>query len=57
MGAFFRVAYDRDVIRKYTLGTFPDMLVAATFHPAMMAYLNLDKNTAQRPMRILVANF
>lgn len=45
----FRLTYDRDVIRAHVLGNFPDMLVAATLHPAMMSYLNLDKSTASHP--------
>ena len=48
-GDRFRASYDRDVIRANLLGTFPDMLVAATLHPAMMDYLNLDRSTAAHP--------
>ena len=32
--------YDRNVIRKYALGKFSDMLWASATHPAMMRYLN-----------------
>jgi hypothetical protein len=32
--------YDRNVIRKYALGRFSDMLWASATHPAMMRYLN-----------------
>lgn len=48
-GDVFRKAYDQEVIRKHALGTYPNMLVAATFHPAMMDYLNLNQNSAKRP--------
>ena len=32
--------YDRNVIRKYALGKFSDLLWASATHPAMMRYLN-----------------
>ena len=34
-----RHSYDRDVIRRYALGRFTDMLVASAKHPAMLRYL------------------
>ena len=40
-----RHAYDRDVIRRYALGSFTDMLLAAARHPAMLTYLNLADST------------
>lgn len=40
-----RPAYDRDVIRKYVLGSFTDMLLASAKHPAMLTYLNLADST------------
>jgi uncharacterized protein (DUF1800 family) len=48
-GDRFRASYDRDVIRANLLGSYPDMVVAATLHPAMMDYLNLDRSTAAHP--------
>ena len=33
-------AYEREAIRPHVLGTFPDMLFAATRHAAMLTYLN-----------------
>ena len=44
-----RLDYDTNVIRKNTLGYYPKMLAAATFHPAMLNYLNGDTNTASNP--------
>ena len=44
-----RVDYDNTVIRANVLGYFPDLLAAATYHPAMLNYLNGDTNTAQHP--------
>lgn len=32
--------YDRNVIRRHTLGKFSDMLMAMIFHPAMLVYLD-----------------
>ena len=40
-----RHAYDRDVIRKYAMGSFTDMLLASSKHPAMLQYLNLAEST------------
>ncbi|MFR9774893.1 DUF1800 domain-containing protein [Micromonospora sp. MS34] len=39
-GGIHRNAFDRDVIRKHALGSYPDMLVAANKHPALLLYLN-----------------
>lgn len=44
-----RLDYDTTVIRKNALGYYPKMLAAATFHPAMLNYLNGDTNTASNP--------
>jgi hypothetical protein len=40
-----RHAYDRDVIRKYAMGSFTSMLLASAKHPAMLIYLNLAEST------------
>jgi hypothetical protein len=40
-----RHAFDRDVIRKYALGSFTNMLLASAKHPAMLIYLNLADST------------
>jgi Protein of unknown function (DUF1800) len=40
-----RHAYDRDVIRKYAMGSFTDMLLASARHPAMLTFLNLADST------------
>ncbi|MDT4906899.1 MAG: hypothetical protein QOI69_140 [Pseudonocardiales bacterium] len=40
-----RHAYDRDVIRKYAMGSFTDMLLASAKHPAMLTFLNLADST------------
>ncbi len=44
-----RLDYDTTVIRENALGYYPKMLAAATFHPAMLNYLNGDTNTADSP--------
>jgi len=44
-----RMAFDRDVIRAYALGKYPDMLVASSLHPAMLEYLNGNDNTKEAP--------
>ncbi len=41
--------YDRNVIRKYTLGKYSDMLWASANHPAMMRYLNNADSTKDSP--------
>ena len=37
-------SFDRDVIRKHALGNYPDMLVAANRHPALLIYLNQNQS-------------
>lgn len=41
--------YDRNVIRKFALGKFSDMLAASVQHPAMMTYLNNAESTKYDP--------
>ena len=43
-GAWMKPADDRDVIRKYALGKFPEMLSASARSPAMLAYLDNKLN-------------
>lgn len=38
--AYFLSSFEREAIRPHMLGRFADLLVAATTHPAMLAYLN-----------------
>jgi uncharacterized protein (DUF1800 family) len=45
----YRARYDQDVIRTNIFKTYPDMVWAATLHPAMMRYLNLDSSSAAHP--------
>lgn len=40
-----RHTMDRDVIRKYALGSYTDMLLASARNPAMLQYLNLATST------------
>jgi uncharacterized protein (DUF1800 family) len=40
-----RADYDNNVIRRYALGSFSDMLVASCKHPAMLTYLSLCDST------------
>ncbi len=47
--SFFRGDYDKNVIRKHALGTYPDLLAAAAFHPGMLKFLNGNTNTAEHP--------
>jgi uncharacterized protein (DUF1800 family) len=44
-----RHAFDRDVIRRFALARFEDMLVASSVHPAMLDYLDNANSTAQAP--------
>jgi uncharacterized protein (DUF1800 family) len=44
-----RAHYDRTVIRKHALGSFDDLLVAATQHPAMQHYLDNASSTKEHP--------
>ncbi|MEH0842199.1 DUF1800 domain-containing protein [Micromonospora sp. CPCC 205711] len=39
-GEIHRNSFDRDVIRANALGSYPDMLVAANKHPALLLYLS-----------------
>jgi uncharacterized protein (DUF1800 family) len=39
-GEIHRNSFDRDVIRRHALGSYPDMLVAANKHPALLLYLS-----------------
>jgi len=51
VGPFFdgsdtvRSSFDRDVIRKHALGRYPEMLVAANRHPALLIYLNQNQSS------------
>jgi uncharacterized protein (DUF1800 family) len=40
-----RSSFDRDVIRRYALDNYPDMLVAANRHPALLTYLSQSTST------------
>ncbi|MBG0561776.1 DUF1800 domain-containing protein [Actinoplanes aureus] len=44
-----RVDYDRNVIRKYALGSFADLLKASARHPAMLTYLDNRYSTKAAP--------
>lgn len=37
---WYMASYERDVIRRYALGKFPDLLMATATSPAMMVYLD-----------------
>ncbi|MER6593760.1 DUF1800 domain-containing protein [Micromonospora purpureochromogenes] len=39
-GEVYRNSFDRDVVRANALGSYPDMLVAANKHPALLLYLS-----------------
>ena len=39
-----RASFDRDVIRKHALGSYPDMFVAANRHSALIRYLDQDQS-------------
>jgi uncharacterized protein (DUF1800 family) len=41
--------YDKNVTRKYALGTFADMLKASARHPAMLTYLDNRSSTKAHP--------
>ncbi|GLI03017.1 DUF1800 domain-containing protein [Phytohabitans aurantiacus] len=43
-----RASFDRDVIRRYALDNYPDMLVAANQHPALLTYLGQSASTKDR---------
>lgn len=40
-----RASFDRDVIRRYALDNYPDMLVAANRHPALLTFLDQSSST------------
>jgi hypothetical protein len=40
-----RHVFDRDVVRRYAMGKFSDMLLASAKSPAMLLYLNLAEST------------
>ncbi|WP_433054781.1 DUF1800 domain-containing protein [Dactylosporangium sp. CS-033363] len=40
-----RASFDRDVIRKYALGNYVDMFVAANKHPSLLIYLDQQQST------------
>ncbi len=44
-----RADYDRNVIRRYALGSFADLLKASAKHPAMLTYLDNRYSTAAAP--------
>jgi uncharacterized protein (DUF1800 family) len=44
-GTVQRPSFDRDVIRRYALENYPDMLVAANRHPALLTYLSQVAST------------
>ena len=49
-----RHAYDRDVIRKHAMGSFTDMLLASSKHPAMLRLpqpRRVDEDRGQRELR------
>ncbi|MGW3787766.1 DUF1800 domain-containing protein [Micromonospora chokoriensis] len=39
-GEVYRNSFDQDVVRKHALGSYPEMLIAANKHPALLIYLN-----------------
>ncbi|WP_328419043.1 DUF1800 family protein [Micromonospora sp. NBC_00389] len=39
-GEVYRNSFDKDVVRAHALGSYPEMLVAANKHPALLIYLN-----------------
>ncbi|GAA4451537.1 DUF1800 domain-containing protein [Phytohabitans houttuyneae] len=43
--AVLRSSFDRDVIRRYALDNYPDMLVAANRHPALLTFLDQSAST------------
>jgi len=44
-----KVVHDRDVIRKYALGNFPQMLMANTLSPATLVYLDNQESSKASP--------
>ncbi|MCV4785341.1 DUF1800 domain-containing protein, partial [Escherichia coli] len=57
-------SYERDVLRKYALGNFRDLLIATAQHPAMLFYLdnfesvsaNAGNNEGNNRLRQLLVN-
>lgn len=47
--AYFKTVDDREVIRRYALGKFRQLLGASARSPAMLDYLNNDTNTKDGP--------
>ncbi|SCL16683.1 Uncharacterized conserved protein, DUF1800 family [Micromonospora nigra] len=45
-GEVYRGSFDRDVVRKHALGSYPEMLLAANRHPALLLYLNQNDSRA-----------
>jgi uncharacterized protein (DUF1800 family) len=45
-GEAYRHSFDVDVVRKYALTSYPEMLVAANRHPALLLYLNQNDSRA-----------
>ncbi|MFI2666002.1 DUF1800 domain-containing protein [Micromonospora carbonacea] len=45
-GEIYRASFDTDVVRKHALGSYPEMLVAANRHPALLLYLNQNDSRA-----------
>ncbi|MFI7608977.1 DUF1800 family protein [Micromonospora sp. NPDC049366] len=45
-GEVYRNSFDVDVIRAHALGSYPQMLVAANKHPALLLYLNQNDSRA-----------
>ncbi|MGN9775455.1 DUF1800 domain-containing protein [Micromonospora sp. H33] len=46
-GEVYRNSFDRDVVRAHALGSYPDMLLAANRHPALLLYLNQNDSRAE----------
>ncbi|MFG1777110.1 DUF1800 family protein [Micromonospora sp. NPDC049051] len=45
-GEVHRASFDRDVVRAHALGSYPEMLLAANRHPALLLYLNQNDSRA-----------
>ncbi|MFI6158547.1 DUF1800 domain-containing protein [Micromonospora haikouensis] len=45
-GEVYRASFDTDVVRKHALSSYPEMLVAANKHPALLLYLNQNDSRA-----------
>ena len=44
LGNFLKPTDDREVVRRFALATFPEMLLASAHSPAMLSYLTNDSN-------------